>query len=102
MFDRTSRIDGGIESNGGTFVICEDDAAPRALPSVRRYLTAAVCDRCGPRLEISLTSVFDSWEDEDRNRHYPVPCTSSDSSCCPVIVRDGCTGHIRGIAHQRF
>jgi len=52
------------------------------------------CNRCGTLLEISLESVFKSWEDEDKNRHYPLPC-SSQIDCHPVIVRDGGTGRIQ-------
>jgi hypothetical protein len=41
-------------------------------------------------LIISAISIFESWEDEDRNRYFPL----ADGR---ALVRDGCDGGWRGI-----
>jgi hypothetical protein len=60
-----------------------------------RFAGATRCTRCGSLLVITLQSVLESWEDEDKNRHYPVVCKSGRDECAPIIVRDGCTGELR-------
>jgi hypothetical protein len=44
-------------------------------------------------MEITVESLFKSWEDDDKNRYYPLRCRCGRGEC--VIVRDGGTGNIR-------
>ncbi len=45
-------------------------------------------------IEITLEAVFGSWEDEDRNRYFPLGGGR-------VAIRDGATGAWRGVTEMR-
>ncbi len=58
------------------------------------------CTLCGEPLPFTLQSIFESVEDEDRNRYFRVECKRKLDACRPVIIRDGGTGAERAvIAH---
>lgn len=53
------------------------------------------CNRCLEQLVITGRSVFESWEDKDKNRHFPVECPHGHAHCKPIIVHDGGNGSRR-------
>lgn len=53
------------------------------------------CTNCSALLQVTLQAIFESWEDEDKNRHFPVECPHRHAGCRPVIVHDGGNGRRR-------
>ena len=41
---------------------------------------------------LTIASIFNSWEDEDRNRYFPLIDFPATDGCIIVAVRDGCNG----------
>lgn len=50
------------------------------------------CSKCDALLRLTLKSVIASFEDEDKNRYFPVECPHGHAECRPLIVYDGCDG----------
>ena len=50
------------------------------------------CSICGEILQITLRSIFASFEDEDLNRYFPLECPRRHHGCTPVVIHDGCDG----------
>lgn len=44
-----------------------------------------------------ISDPFASWQDEDRNRHYPQGVWRNSTDVVPVVIRDGCNGVMRGV-----
>ncbi len=51
---------------------------------------------------LTLAAVLSSWENDDKDRHYPLGIWRDLDNVVPVVVRDGGTGAIRQMTAMTF